>query len=162
MTTIGYCATCQMPLIKDAWSMVRGKKYCKDCVARMNASNTQAKENDMLKRDFFDYLLSLFPNLRAAPEHWYAQIEAMLKKGYTVKNIKNTLVYCGQQGKDITEETWGQLVYIYYQEAVAWVDKLRQLRQSNEKVELVERDVTVSFRNKSAQRDMPPYKMEDL
>ena len=151
-----------MPLIEGSWVMISRKKYCNHCAETLTGSQQRAKENDSLKEDFFRYLLSLFPNLKDPPEHWYTQLELMLKKEWTVKNIRNTLVYCEQQGKEVTPENWGQLVYVYYNEAVAWVDKLRQLKERNDKVELKSNTVTVPFRSTTAYRDMPAYKMEDL
>ena len=156
----GWCHRCEMPLMPGKYKMVAGHKVCSDCLEKEEAVK-RAKENDLGKNEFFRYLLSFFPALSQVPEHWYATLEGMLKRGWTVKNIRNTITYCDQQGKRLSEENWSQLVYIYYNETVAWVDKMREAREKNDAIELKTNVVTVPYRSTSY-RDMPPYKMEDL
>ena len=156
----GWCSRCQMPLLPDQYKMVKGNKICNACLAQEEKVK-QAKANDLGKNEFFKYLLSFCPSLSEVPESWYAILEGMLKRNWTVKNIRNTITYCDQEGKKISPENWSQLVYIYYNEAVAWVDKIRELQEKNQQMELTQNVVTVPFRSTSY-RDMPKYKMEDL
>lgn len=156
----GWCSKCQMPLLPNQWTLISGKKICSSCLNK-EVEAKRAKENDLGKNEFFRYLLSFFPSLSQVPESWYASLEAMLKRQWTVKNIRNTITYCDQQGKKISEENWSQLVYVYYNEAVAWVERLRLLQEKNQQVDLTQKVVTVPFKGTSY-RDMPKYKMEDL
>lgn len=160
--TVGYCNQCQTPLVGNAWRLIGGKKLCAACIEQRESVQKRAKENDANKRAFFQYLLSLFATLKDVPEHWYTQLETMLKRGWTVKNIQNTLVYCGQRGVFFTEDNWSRVVYDYYNEAVAWVEKLKETRKKNDDIELVNNTVTVPFKSASVLRDMPSYKIEDL
>lgn len=160
--TDGYCQKCQKPLLQGEWTMVKRKKLCAQCAQEAFDKEAVCRENDALKKDFFQYLLSLFPNLGFVPENWHNQVDSMLRKGWSIKNIRNTIVYCGQQNKLITEDNWSQIVRMYYNEAVAWVDNIRKQQQKNEGIELTSRVVTVPFQSASAHRDMPDYKIEDL
>ena len=135
-------------------------KVCEDCL-RKEEEVKRAKTNDLSTNDFFSYLLTFFPTLSKVPEHWYTVLEAMLKRGWSVKNIRNTITYCDQIEKKLSEDNWSQLVYVYYNEAVTWVNKLREQQNQNGKVDLTSKKVIVPFKSTSY-RDMPNYKMEDL
>lgn len=160
LTATGWCAVCKNPLLPGRFAMVRGRKTCNDCINK-EAALKKAKQNDLTQKDFFDYLLSFCPNISQPPESWYAITESMLKKGWLFKGLRNTLTYCNQQGLKITSDNWSMMIYTYYGEAVAWVEKIRQQQEQNKKVDLKSNVVTVPFKSTSY-RDMPNYKMEDL
>ena len=149
---------------KDKYRMLGGSKICFDCIKREADSRTQvvetAKQNDKDRQLLYSLLLSLF-NLGEIPLSWNESIDGMIKKGFTVRGVYDTLQYLLQEQVAFDSITWIPRIHIYYKEAQKWVEEREQVRLSNAAKDLHATVKNVTIKS-TTYRDMPDYRIEDL
>lgn len=160
----GYCKKCLLPLQKGNYRILGHAKICFECLNKQsqneNQVTQQAKQNDKDKDKLYSLLLSLF-DLGEIPLSWCDSIDSMLKKGFTIQGVYDTLQYLLQEQIDFGLETWIPRVHIYYKEAQQWVIQKEKIRLYNEskKIETVVKTVKIKATD---YRDAPTYNIEDL
>lgn len=161
-----YCTKCHLPLPEgNAGHMVARKRVCDKCYELLTQTPQEQKERarqyDQERERLFSFLLSIFP-IGEIPESWYAAVDGMCKKGMGPKDIFNTLMYLRTRTeKEVTPENWTALIYVYFSEAMAYVEELRERNRQNQEVDLTKVVQYYTPRSKP-QRNTPKYKMEDL
>lgn len=161
-----YCTNCHLPLSEDDMGhIVARKRVCDKCYAQLSQSpeieKERAKQADLEKERLFSFLMSIFP-IGEIPESWYVSVEGMRKKGINPNDVFNTLLYLRTQTeKTVTEENWTALIYVYYAEAMHYVQELRERNKQNQQMEL-HKTVKYYTPRDTTQRDTPNYNMEDI
>lgn len=161
-----YCSSCHCGIAAHEKSyMVRGKRVCERCYQKGKQNQQEAletaKRNDESKERLFSFLFFLFP-IADIPESWNISVDGMIKKGWEVDNILYTLKYILYDlGKQLTEENWISLIYVYYCQALKVRQAFQKVLNKNREKELniqtshyVSRDTTFY--------DRPDYNIEDL
>lgn len=161
-----YCTHCHLPLPEGSEGhMVARKRVCDSCYEKLTQSPEVLKklaiQADADKERLFSFLMSIFP-IGDIPESWYVSVDSMIKKNISPKDIFNTLFYIRTKvDKELTEENWSALVYIYYKEAMSYVEELRAINARNQRMELHQSTQYYAPKD-TTQRDTPNYKMEDI